>query len=472
MSRNAIQNDLDFEIAEGDGALRWINFRSFMDSEHSNSDAVYEDVVLFVTYNNCALASTLLHSLEKEPQRFNVIVLDNSSNDANYEQLTDVVSKLGIPTRLIRTISNLGSAGGYAAAIEYALAGEWKRILVTEDDAVPGQDNLVSHIFESAADSTEVVISYKNAHVTSFSFHFHLYSRALLERAGVPDPRFFQMADDFEWLFRVNGAARKMSSNVKVLDDADYFHPLLKDNYSNWGHYLYLRNKLIIDTKYGNPILQSVLLYGKATLSAVTKILSGNGGIALGAMIFAIVDIIPRGRRNTYTLNRRRAQFFRDNTSHERYFELEREMRVTPSKDSPDNPFGRSVYLVGHDLRAVLGFRKWTLGDLIEVVTSRRPTTVVSLSSAWRPFCVLAKNVSVISSAEFDNSSLRIKTYRNVIRCPRITFTAALMLFALVSIFVSLTVAVLLVAGRLGKWNALASTNQPLTAKEERVMPR
>lgn len=422
---------MEFEIVETATAIRWINFSSFIESEYSNSKIVHDKVILFVTFNSTPLACQLLSYLEKENEDFNTIVLDNNSKNSDYECLRDAISKLDRPTTLLRTVSNLGGAGGYAAAIEYALAGAWNSILITEDDAVPIGASVVSKIFKSSSGDSEILIYYKNVGIPSFSFHFHLYPRSLLEEAGVPDPRFFQMGDDFEWLCRLKIAAKNIRCKYKVLEELYYVHPILKDNQSNWGQYFHLRNRLITDGRHGKPFHLLLLLYSKFLLVSLSKFLSGNNRFALLALIFAMLDLVPRGTDNLYKLNQKRFSFFRENNLPERCFTFIQEVKVPVQVNQwgPERVDISSSHLVGKDLRSILGLKKWTFRDIVNIFVNRVPTCTTSLSSPWRPIFLLSKEVSVISAVEFDNSAYTKKRYKCSVKYPRIVFFETILCF-------------------------------------------
>ncbi|MEJ1237900.1 glycosyltransferase [Chryseolinea sp. T2] len=91
-------------------------------------------LVGIVTFNRCA---TLLNSIKEHVNSHidesNILVVDNNSDDGTQEQL-----KLQFPKiRLVQNPENIGSAGGFAVAMQYALEHQYDYIWLYNDDSHP-----------------------------------------------------------------------------------------------------------------------------------------------------------------------------------------------------------------------------------------------------------------------------------------------------------------------------------------------
>jgi hypothetical protein len=218
---------MNFELYKSQSALRWKNACDFI--AHGDpmrvpgSDQV---LIAFLTFNASAAALEVLDKIYKDYPESHVMVVDNCSHAEHWEKLKSGVANYP-SANLVQTKLNLGGAGGYALINELFLRSDYWYLLLTEDDAMPVEGDLVTKLIESRNESDLVGCYYYNNNSTSFSFHFTLYSRRLIEVAGIPDPRYFQGGDDAEIRDR-HFSALKQYGTKPLFVDRGYHHPTLK----------------------------------------------------------------------------------------------------------------------------------------------------------------------------------------------------------------------------------------------------
>lgn len=213
-----------FDLCTKNNALRLINVNELFDTLKDFACVTNDVLCGFVTYNLANDAIKIANYLNASG--VDTLVVDNCSDSINSKKLYDGV--ISLPhIKLIRTKSNLGGAGGYAVLCEIFLRSNYEHLLLTEDDATPAESDLVNKLVESKFLADIVRTHYYNNNTFSFSFHFTLYSRRLMEGAGIPDPRFFQGGDDADLLDRQIRFLNSIDGNIAVIDRG-YYHPTLK----------------------------------------------------------------------------------------------------------------------------------------------------------------------------------------------------------------------------------------------------
>jgi len=249
-----------FALGHVNGALRWENAGAFIKSENFNQQGTFDTLLAFVTFNASAAAIDVLRKIRLDNQLVDILIVDNSSSDVHFKALSDEVSHHQ-NVRLIQTSCNLGGAGGYALINELFLRSKYKYLLLTEDDAVPVELDLVTTLVNSRDRSDMVGCHYYNNNSTSFSFHFTLYSRSLIEKAGIPDPRFFQGGDDAEIRDRHLEALRELGKEIYTIDRG-YHHPTLKGMGTPAKVIRSQRNAILADLKNSRILKFLVRVFG------------------------------------------------------------------------------------------------------------------------------------------------------------------------------------------------------------------
>jgi GT2 family glycosyltransferase len=208
-----------------------------------------------VTYNRRELLNSCLHSLIAQSFSLDrIVVVDNASTDGSEEV---VGSFEGV--ELVRLEENLGSAGGFAAGVEAALAEECDWIWLMDDDAEPAPDALERLLASSGADDPTVAalcpavvlpdgaIDVKHrgtwrkrprplpaseyvagtvSPIDFFTWVGPLIRAEAARAAGPPMAELFIWADDYEYSFRVrrHGDLRLVPASRVVHHDARGSH--------------------------------------------------------------------------------------------------------------------------------------------------------------------------------------------------------------------------------------------------------
>jgi hypothetical protein len=289
---------VEFKVTRNNNCVRFENWEDFLE-ERIEFPKKSKNVLVFVTYNLVNEAKILLSYLDTQKSEFDILVIDNHSEIKSWDDLKFNNSRFN----LIRTSDNIGGSGGYAIALEWCIQREYEYILVTEDDAFPGQPNLVDEMFHNASQNSYVTVRYMNEDCNSFSFHFTIYPLRLIENIGVPDPSFFMIKDDFEFLKRQIIGNKKLEIFEDNLDKFWYTHPTYKAKKNIWTEYFDSRNGLFVDEAYSNFIRQLFNLFIKIPY-CWSRVLYDFNFSSLRSIHYAIIDYFLN--RRTYNLNKKR----------------------------------------------------------------------------------------------------------------------------------------------------------------------
>ncbi|WP_029149315.1 glycosyltransferase family 2 protein [Microbacterium indicum] len=184
--------------------------------------------IVVVTYNRSHLLTRLLDSLIRmDPKPGHVVIVDNASTDDTTELVASYEGRTGSEIVYRRLDENTGGSGGFSAGMEvaYELGSEW--IWLMDDDVEVLPDGLArmgawtprfDHIQGRRYDydgsefywqyrvSTSLGIpipfapaGFDDSHyreMNSGCFEGMFINRSLVERIGLPDPRFFIYWDD------------------------------------------------------------------------------------------------------------------------------------------------------------------------------------------------------------------------------------------------------------------------------------
>ena len=222
---------MKFEIENSTDSVRLKNWKDFIEFSHINKKTSNK-ILVFLTFNLVDEALNLLDYISKQKDDFDVLVIDNNSTGVNWDRLKDYCSQ-DRSVNLIRTSYNLGGGGGYAIGLEWVLERGYELVLITEDDARPAQDFLVDEMFKMANANFVTRIRYINENCASFSFHFTIYPIDLIKTIGVPDPTFFMIHDDLEYLKRQLNGMKKLGMRFDDIDTLGYYHPSYKAKNKN-----------------------------------------------------------------------------------------------------------------------------------------------------------------------------------------------------------------------------------------------
>jgi hypothetical protein len=295
---------MNFELYKSQSALRWKNATDFIvEGDSIRVPGNNQVLIAFLTFNASAPALEVLDKIYKDYPESHVMVVDNCSKAEHWEKLKSGVANYP-GASLVKTKMNLGGAGGYALINELFLRSDYRYLLLTEDDAVPVEGDLVSKLIESRNESDLVGCHYYNNNSTSFSFHFTLYSRRLIEAAGIPDPRYFQGGDDAEIRDRHFSVLNQYGIKPFFIDRG-YHHPTLKGmgtpakviraqrnsllTHVLAGMYLHFFLRATMLLAYGSAhLLRGNLAVFKTTLSSCLTLSAMN---TAGCKLFSVLGI-------------------------------------------------------------------------------------------------------------------------------------------------------------------------------------
>lgn len=393
---------MKFEVVGNKNTLRLLNWYDFV-SESVEANKKHDTILLFVTFNQPKEAISLLDYLfSNEKRNYDILVLDNASEREHWDVLCDKYSgKRDIS--LIRTIENLGGSGGYAVALEWVMSKNYEFILITEDDAIAQQPDLVDKMILRRDKSKIITVMYENTGMTSFTLHFTLYPHSIIQEAGVPDPRFFMIHDDLEYSKRHSLACHRIGVYYECISDLAYRHPTIKPKGKIWTEYFDIRNGLALQIKYGSFISYNVSILSKLPY-AYSRWLFDNDITSLNALFSGLIDFLFN--RFGYEHNKIRLDKFR--------------------KIQPKVPFLHSKWYDIENIRAMeydgifSGILKRFIGttggyfDIINKIFFNK-ITIVSSSylSFWHPVLILAKKVIFIEEISLDNKKGNVKLWTN-----------------------------------------------------------
>lgn len=117
--------------------------------------------------------SQVVIAVMKDPHVTKMVIVDNGSK--NEEEIKNGVKEYGDRVVILRQEKNLGSAGGFAIALEYARDTECDYVFVLDDDSVP-EDGAVTSFMEVLRlfpDPKKVVLSGSRFNVLSNKEYFY-----------------------------------------------------------------------------------------------------------------------------------------------------------------------------------------------------------------------------------------------------------------------------------------------------------
>ncbi len=244
-------------------------------------------IAIVVTYNRCSLLERCINYLNNQTLKPDeILVINNGSNDGTLEML----KKLNVT---IITQENVGSAGGWHAGLEFANKRDYDFAWLMDDDGYPDIESLgiLSEAFKPgiACISSLVVqetrpskfvfplpkmnskllpvvwslnrklgsIEELNASFSGNLYPFaHLFNGALIKidavRAiGNVNKDFFMFGDEVDYFFRL-----RKYGGVFSATNSYHFHPdVSKRKYSGIKIYYYIKNSIILNTKYFDLII-------------------------------------------------------------------------------------------------------------------------------------------------------------------------------------------------------------------------
>jgi GT2 family glycosyltransferase len=192
-----------------------------------------------------SLARCLQAIADQQERPLEVVVVDNASSPPVDAEALDAG---GVPLRVLRLDTNVGPAGGWAAALSDFLDGAFSHAWLMDDDIRPDPECLATLWRAAAQDPTSafvVPISIQpDGSVGRYgSWCGFLISREIVQTVGLPMEELFWWAEDTEYShWRIPQAGFKR----RVIDEAVVHHDAIRqgDDVPVWKYYYEARNML------------------------------------------------------------------------------------------------------------------------------------------------------------------------------------------------------------------------------------
>lgn len=247
--------------------------------------------VVVVTYNRLELLKKVINAIRLQSRKLDaIIVVNNSSTDGSEVWLAQQTDLTVIKQ------DNLGSSGGQYTGFKTAYDMGFDYIWAMDDDVYPDVDcleKLLLHIkpgyslFPIRITSQGLPLLYETkffnmenpfkgiwkkiidendiknqlVEIDGPTFEGPFMSRELIEKAGLPEKKFFIYADDTEFFLR----ASKFGFKNYLVTDARLNRMIDVPNDEtilNWKHFYLLRNIIAIDVLHGNPLIRFIRPFG------------------------------------------------------------------------------------------------------------------------------------------------------------------------------------------------------------------
>jgi GT2 family glycosyltransferase len=226
-------------------------------------------IAVVVTYNRSTLLAECINALRNQTQKLDAIFVVNNGSTDNTEQWLKNQPDLHFITQ-----KNVGSSGGFSTGINWAYKNGFSWIWLMDDDGYPtpsalenllAQDNGQMRLMNCAVIDKEDKKSFvwKTQHYKTLDevdtkviegighpFNGTMLHRKIVERVGVPQPKFFLWGDETEYYYRITKINK---IPVCTVADSIHYHPAtafsLKQDWdygSGWKMYYYIRNRFFI----------------------------------------------------------------------------------------------------------------------------------------------------------------------------------------------------------------------------------
>ncbi|MBL0145288.1 MAG: glycosyltransferase family 2 protein [Chitinophagaceae bacterium] len=236
-------------------------------------------IAVVVTYNRRTLLAECIDALRNQTRKLDgIFVVNNGSTDDTEQWLTKQSDITFI------TQKNVGSSGGFSTGINWAYKQGYSWIWLMDDDGYPkldalenilaadnGQMRLMNCAVIDKADKKSFVwktqnyksideVDAKIIEGIGHPFNGTMLHRNIVERVGVPQPKFFLWGDETEYYYRIT---KKNNIPVCTVSDSIHYHPAtafsLKQDWdyaSGWKMYYYIRNRFFVhQVKFNNKFI-------------------------------------------------------------------------------------------------------------------------------------------------------------------------------------------------------------------------
>jgi rhamnopyranosyl-N-acetylglucosaminyl-diphospho-decaprenol beta-1,3/1,4-galactofuranosyltransferase len=236
-------------------------------------------IAVVVTYNRRALLSECIEALRKQSRPLDaILIVNNGSTDGTEKWLSQQTDLIFINQQ------NVGSSGGFSTGINRAYELNYDWIWCMDDDGYPKEDaleNLLaaddgclkllncavidkedkkSFVWKTQQYKTLDEVDCKIIEGIGHPFNGTMLHRRIIERAGVPKPKYFLWGDETEYYYRI---VKQNEIPVCTVANSIHYHPATAfsvkkdwDYASGWKMYFYIRNRFHIhQTKFNNKLV-------------------------------------------------------------------------------------------------------------------------------------------------------------------------------------------------------------------------
>lgn len=216
-------------------------------------------IVSYNRYSKLLVAVESLVNQSMPPQ--SIVVIENASTDQRYGNLESVFEKSKIPVVVLRQVSNLGGAGGFAQLFEESVKIETDFLLLSDDDVVYNSDyveQIAGHISKNNSVYVGRAVN-NNGDTLQLHYPVDFFGETMplktmtflgvllpieaIRKIGVPRAEFFIWEDDREYAQRLEkqGGYRFIGVNNAVVfhDSEAVNHTKVK---TDWRTYYGIRN--------------------------------------------------------------------------------------------------------------------------------------------------------------------------------------------------------------------------------------
>lgn len=291
------------------------------------------DVVL-VTFNRREKLMTCLEGLLSQDYKINIIhVIDNNSTDDTFRFVKSIAASSTV-TKIAyyNTGSNLGGAGGFAYGVEKFINESFSDFVWLMDDDVTPKDDCLKTLLHDATDmkikqpyrcyedgdfvrSEPISVNLTNpfkrfkkefftesdknnvvSEIKCFPFEGPLLSRVLVRKIGLPDSKYFILADDTEYSLR----ALNFGATIEIVHDAVLYRTIKPTQSKNqqskldWKSYFYIRNMNFIDMKYGTKAVSLFRPLFRACKYMLTNVYYKRDFMSYKVVAFAYFDSVRK----------------------------------------------------------------------------------------------------------------------------------------------------------------------------------
>lgn len=233
-------------------------------------------IAVVVTYNRVTLLSECITALRNQTRKPDAILIVNNGSTDTTEQWLQQQPDIHFINQ-----KNVGSSGGFSSGINWAYKNGYSWIWCMDDDGYPKEDALDNLLQaddgtlrlyncavvnkENKKDFVWKTADYKTIDDVKENiikgighpFNGTMLHRRIVERVGVPQPKFFLWGDETEYYYRI---IKQNEIPVCTVASSIHYHPASAFTYkqdwdykSTWKMYFYVRNRLFIHkAKFSN----------------------------------------------------------------------------------------------------------------------------------------------------------------------------------------------------------------------------